>query len=197
MRYVFLLVACATLTSTAFAQDAGEVELTAPASAVATADGSITITTPDVEAPPEESAGDAADPVAENAPADATPEAIVIPVVDPVDDPSTGDEVVAAAQGVKDAWYSKNYPAIAGAIIFLLLTLFRLPLFGSLTRKIPARYRVLVAVGLSFAAAFLQIIAMGTPWDVALVNVLGTSSAAVFANELIVESVLGKRYQKS
>jgi len=97
---------------------------------------------------------------------------------------------------VKEAWYNKNYPAIAGAIIFLILTLFRLPLFGELTKKIPQRIRILAAVVLSFAAAVLQATALGVSWGEALMNLLGTAPAAVFVNELLVESILGNRYKK-
>lgn len=120
---------------------------------------------------------------------------IIVPVEDPLDNPSTGDEVVQAAQKVEEAWHSRSFPAIAGAVIFLLLALFRLPLFGSLTSKIPQRIRILAAVGLSLVAAFFQVVALGASWGDALMNILGTAPTAVFANELIVESILGKRYQ--
>jgi hypothetical protein len=171
--------------------DAAVVAVVEPISPDATPAVEETIDAPTATADP----ADAASAIAETV-ADAAPETIVIPIVDPLDNPSTGDEVVTAAQKVKDAWYNKNYPAIAGAIIFLILTLFRLPLFGELTKKIPQRVRILAAVVLSFLAAVLQATALGASWGDALMNLLGTAPAAVFVNELLVESILGNRYKK-
>jgi len=210
MKWLIPIVLCLLIVPPALGQES--VELAAPASAVITPDGGVAVTAPEaetpvVEAPPavadaetpaEPAAADAEPSAAEPAAAvaDATPDTIVIPIVDPLDDPSTGDEVVDAAGKVKDAWYNKNYPALAGAIIFLILTLFRLPMLGALTKKIPQRIRILAAVVLSFAAAVLQALTLGVPWGVALMNVLATAPSAVFANELIVESILGNRYKK-
>jgi hypothetical protein len=192
---LFTVICCLLFASPAFAQDT--VELTAPAVAEVSPDGMVTVSEPAAQPVAAEPAPVEVEPVpADDSPTvDASTDAAASPAI--INDaPSTSQDVVDAGKKVADAWYTKSFPAIAGAVIFLLLTLFRLPALGALTTKIPTRVRVLAVVGLSLLAAVLDAVALGAPWGQALWGVLASSSTAVFANELIRESILGKRSQK-
>lgn len=190
MRTIVLFV-CLSFAIPAFARDA--VELTAPATATVSADGEVDVVQGDPDVVP---AVEEAVPAGEAG----TTDAIAVAETSPapvVEQPSTPEEVVDAGKKVADAWKTKSLPAIAGAVIFLLLALFRLPALGSLTSKIPPRVRVLVVMGLSLLAGAMNAVALGAPWGQSLTDALYAATAAVFANELIVETIFGKRYKTS
>lgn len=168
--------------------DSGPVTVSAPADAIAI----------DVEP-------DAAVPVADAvAPDDSATSAdgAVTPADATMDDqanqvlaPSTPQQVVDATKDVWNAAKTGETVAIASAAIFLLLLLLRLPALGSITNKIPKRWRIVVVILLSALTGVFNSVALGTPWGPSMFAALFTAPSAVFSNELFVESLFGMRYK--
>ena len=72
-----------------------------------------------------------------------------------------------------------------GAIIAILMNLLRLPALGSLTKKIPRRWRIVTVVALGGVAGILASITAGVPWAEAIAIGLFSGPSAVFQHEAI------------
>lgn len=138
----------------------------------------------------------------------AIPTTTVLLVADPADDeavaqpnldtsqPSDSGDVIENVEGTIGAVRTGSWIAIASALITLLLTLMRLPALGSLTKKIPTRWRVPTVLILGALAGVLSNMVGGVPWHEALSVALFTGPTAVFHNEFFLNSVLGRRAKR-
>ena len=64
---------------------------------------------------------------------------------------------------------------------------------GSLDEYIPARFRPPLAVALGLCGAVVSNLALGVPWNVAILEALLGSAAAMGAHDLGIESLRGGR----
>ena len=125
------------------------------------------------------------------------PEPAAETAVDPGNpDPSTPKDVTDSVSGLIDATRTGSWIAIVGGVIALLLNLFRLPLLGSLTKKIPGRWRLVIAVVLGGVGGILTGIAGGLPWYEAVAVGLFSGPSAVFAHEAVLNTIMGVREKK-
>jgi hypothetical protein len=118
------------------------------------------------------------------------PEPNLEPVLETVDP----GEVFSAWTSFVNALKSGNFPLIAGAFIFLLLAILKLPVTGAVLTKVPSRYRVLIVIGLAGLMSVFDAVVLGTTWGDAFWAMLHTAPIAVFSNELFLETLVGKRY---
>ena len=107
--------------------------------------------------------------------------------------PTTTAEVIETGGHVLDATRTGSWVAIVGAVVWFLLSLFRHPALGSITKKIPGRWRLVVACLLGAAGGVLASVAGGVPVVEALTVALVSGPTAVFSNEAVMNTVLGKR----
>ncbi len=115
---------------------------------------------------------------------------------DPLE-PTAPKDVADSVGNLIDATRTGSWIAIVGGVIMLLLNLLRLPQLGSLTKKIPRRWRLVVAVALGGVGGILAGISGGMPWYEAVAVGLFSGPTAVFSHEAILNTVLGKRDKKA
>ena len=109
-----------------------------------------------------------------------------------VDEPSTPEDVEHDVGELISAVRAGSWIAIAATLITLLVSLFKLPLLGSLVKKIPRRWRFAIPVILGGVAGILANIVGGVSWLEALYVGLFSGPTAVFAHEAVVEAILGQ-----
>ena len=140
------------------------------------------------------------DAIPQPAPATTTIADTTGPAAEPADSPLAPTEPKDVAKSVGnliDATRTGSWIAIVGGVIMLLLNLLRLPQLGSLTKKIPRRWRLVVAVALGGVGGILAGIAGGMPWYEAVAVGLFSGPAAVFSHEAVLNTILGKRDKKA
>jgi hypothetical protein len=102
-----------------------------------------------------------------------------------------------SSQALVDATKTGSLIAVVGALITMLVSLLRSPRTGALVQLIPARWRVLVPVGLAILAGLLGY--LGT--DMSLAEVLMVAffagPAAVFGHETVNEAIRGQRFSRA
>lgn len=106
-------------------------------------------------------------------------------------DPSTPKDVAESVGNVIDATRTGSWIAIVGGVIMLLLNLFKLPQLGGLTKKIPGRWRLVIAVILGGVGGILAGISGGMPWYEAIAIGLFSGPTAVFAHEAVLNTIMG------
>lgn len=128
------------------------------------------------------------------------PAVAAVPAVAPTDvigDESTAGDVAIGLDQVVGGVRSGEWSAIAGGLIFLLVALFKLPLLGGLVKKIPSRWRIVIVLVLGAASGLIASVAGGVSWYQACYVWLFSSSSGVFAHELFVESLFGKKLSET
>lgn len=128
---------------------------------------------------------------------DPSTDATATTAVDPDNpDPSTPKDVAESVGNLVDATRTGSWIAIVGGVIMLLMNLFKLPQLGSLTKKIPGRWRLVIAVILGGVGGILASIAGGMPWYEAIAVGLFSGPTAVFAHEAVLNTIMGKDEKK-
>ena len=111
-------------------------------------------------------------------------------------DPSTPKDVAESVSGLIDATRTGSWIAIVSGVITLLLNLFKLPQLGALTKKIPGRWRLVIAVVLGGVGGILAGISGGMPWYEAVAVGLFSGPTAVFTHEAVLNTIMGTRDKK-
>jgi hypothetical protein len=110
--------------------------------------------------------------------------------------PSTPVEVIDAGKASWGAIEGGAWALAMGFGVFTLMALFRLPALGALVKRVPARWRITVALGLSAASALGFAAAGIVPTDVLALLVPGSTAASTLLHETG-EAMRGARGQPS
>lgn len=88
---------------------------------------------------------------------------------------------------VIEAFGSGRAILIAAAVITLLVQVFKSPMLGGLTDKIPAEYRAVIPVVLGGVAGMLYSVIAGTPWWEAVYFSIFAGGTAILNHQAVVK----------
>jgi len=109
---------------------------------------------------------------------------------------STLPETLQSAGDLVNAVRTGSWIGIAGTLIMLLGNLFRLPMLGGVTKKIPKRWRTAIPIVLGGVAGVLASILGGaSPVEAIMVGVF-TGPTAIAQHESIANLLMNKREKK-